>query len=247
MIYAEFASFYDQLFDERLYDRWLRFVQQTVPLPASVLDVACGTGQLLVRLQSAGFTVTGCDLSFEMLSLADQHLQAAGSENVLLVQANMLDLTDFPQFSAITCFDDSLCYLANQAEMQQVFQQVYQHLESGGKFLFDVITPYQTDQKYPGYMYNYHDEEQAFLWSSYAGKQEHSVDHELVFFKYEPVKQAFARYEELHHERTYPLTTYRRLLHAAGFSHVIVTSDFGENEPTPTTTRWFVVAEKRNA
>ncbi|USS85253.1 class I SAM-dependent methyltransferase [Fructilactobacillus myrtifloralis] len=238
MIYSQFATFYDQLFDNELYPQWADYVKRWVQPPARVLDLACGTGRLLVLLDQAGYQVTGVDLSADMLALANQHL-AEAETTVPLLQLNMLDLQELGEFDAVTCFDDSLCYLQDLSEVTQVFQTVADRLPVGGQFLFDVITPYQTDVKYPGYMYNYQDDDQAFMWTTYAGSEPHAVEHDLTFFHYQPELDAYAAYAETHYERTYPLGDYEQALHSAGFGEIIVTSDFGKAPVTDTTTRWF--------
>ncbi|USS86738.1 class I SAM-dependent methyltransferase [Fructilactobacillus cliffordii] len=238
MIYSQFATFYDQLFDNDLYPRWVNYLQKYVQPGANVLDLACGTGRLLVLLGQAGYTVTGVDLSSEMLALANQHAEAADLE-IPLFQLNMLALDGLGEFDAVTCFDDSLCYLSDLDEVTQSFQQVAQHLVTGGQFCFDVITPYQTDVKYPGYMYNYQDEEQAFMWTTYAGEWPHSVEHDLTFFLYQADLDAYQSYSETHYERTYELEAYQQALQAAGFTNVTVRADFGEQPVTEQTTRWF--------
>ena len=244
MIYQTFAKLYDALFDPDLYDDWLGFVQRELATPqAPILELACGTGRLAVMLAKAGYNVTGFDLSDEMLSLADQHAQEANVE-LPLIQGDMLDLSELATYQTVTCFADSFCYLPDETALLQAFKQVVAHLAPTGQFMFDVISPYQTDVVYPGYMFNYRDEDQAFLWSSEAGEDPHSVDHDLTFFTYNEAKQAYDEVAELHHERTYSLATYKRLLQQAGFSAVQVTADFGRQSVTETTTRWFFVCEK---
>lgn len=82
MIYSEFAQFYDDLFDETLYDRWLAYTTSRISQPKTaksdvkILDLACGTGRLAVKLAKLGYSVDGVDLSADMLTLADQRAQA---------------------------------------------------------------------------------------------------------------------------------------------------------------------------
>lgn len=66
----------------------------------------------------------------------------------------MLDLGEIGTFEAVTCFDDSICYMPDLAHVQQVFEQVYRTLEPGGQFLFDAHSLYQMDELFPGFMYN---------------------------------------------------------------------------------------------
>ncbi|MGV0167262.1 class I SAM-dependent DNA methyltransferase [Furfurilactobacillus sp. WILCCON 0119] len=239
MIYDQFAAFYDELFDPAMYDSWLDFVRrQGVSKDAQILDLACGTGRLAVKLVSAGYHVTGLDLAPEMLTLAVRWAEQAHVE-LPLIEGDMLAIGDLPQYDMITCFDDSLCYLKDETQMLTAFQEAHAHLTSTGQYLFDVITPYQTDVVYPGYMYNFHDEDRAFMWSSYEGDEPHQAEHDLNFFIWNEQKQAYDQHSELHVERTYPVETYQRLLQEAGFSNVTVTADFGTAAPTAETTRWF--------
>ncbi|AVK62877.1 SAM-dependent methyltransferase [Lactobacillus sp. CBA3606] len=244
MIYQTFAELYDELFDPAMYQQWLDFVRRELPQQdGEILELACGTGRLGVLLAQAGYHVTGLDLSDNMLALAQQHIEAAAVAMPLL-EGNMLDLSELGTFSAVTCFADSFCYLPDLAQVQTAFTQVAAHLTATGKFLFDVITPHQTDDVYPGYMYNYRDEERAFMWTSYAGEVAHSAEHDLSFFIWNAEKDAFDEVSELHQERTYVLADYQRALAAAGFSQVKVTADFGQAAPNEQTTRWFFECQK---
>lgn len=244
MIYSTFAKLYDDLFQSELYADWLAYARQEIKAPkAPLLELACGAGRLAVMLAQEKIPVTGFDLSEEMLSLADQHAQEAGV-SLPLIKGDMQDLSELPQFQTVTCFADSLCYLANEDELQRTFNEVYAHLQPGGQFLFDVISPYQTDVVYPGYQYNYQDDARAFLWTSESGDAPHSVVHELTFFIYNERKDAFDRVFEDHHERTYEAQIYLNCLANSGFSSVKLTADFGQSSVAEDTTRWFFSCQK---
>ncbi|CAJ1227470.1 class I SAM-dependent methyltransferase [Lactiplantibacillus xiangfangensis] len=244
MIYQTFAELYDELFDPAMYQQWLDFVRREIPdQNGQLLELACGTGRLGVLLAQDGYHVTGLDLSDNMLALAQAHADEA-QVTLPLLQGDMLDLSEIGTFDAVTCFADSFCYLPDIETVQKAFTQVASHLTQDGKFLFDVITPHQTDDIYPGYMYNYRDDERAFMWTSYAGEEPHSAEHDLSFFIYNEHKESFDEVSELHHERTYDLPAYQQALAAAGFSHVRVMADFGRQTPDDQTTRWFFECQK---
>ncbi|HAT54741.1 MAG TPA: SAM-dependent methyltransferase [Lactobacillus sp.] len=239
MIYGQFADFYDELFDPAMYDSWLGFVrQQGIKQTDNMLDLACGTGRLAIQLRQAGFQVSGLDMAPEMLSIAAEKANAA-DVTLPLIQGDMTALGDLGNYDAMTCFDDSLCYLADENQLAEAFREVRAHLNAGGHYLFDVITPYQTDDVYPGYMYNFHDDHRAFMWTSYEGDAPHQVEHDLNFFIWNSSLKGYEHHSELHVERTYPLATYQRLLKDAGFKDVRVTADFGHAMPSAKTTRWF--------
>ncbi|MDV7718791.1 methyltransferase domain-containing protein [Pediococcus ethanolidurans] len=244
MIYQTFAKLYDDLMDPAMYDQWLDFVSKRQPeKKVNWLDLACGSGRLAVKLIQSGYQVSGFDLSEEMLALADEHAQEAGV-TLPLIQGNMLDLSELDQYDVISCFADSFCYLPNDRDLKVCFTQVFHHLKSNGKLLFDVISPYQTDEIYPGYMYNYVDDQQAFLWTTYQTEEPHSVEHDLTFFIKNSAKNTYSKINELHHERTYDLNTYLTLLEAVGFKNTRVSSNFGNSSIDDKSTRWFFECTK---
>ncbi|AVL01340.1 MULTISPECIES: class I SAM-dependent DNA methyltransferase [Pediococcus] len=240
MIYQSFAELYDQLFDEDEYQNWFEYTQKEVDLSRknNWLELACGAGRLVVQLAQHGQIVTGFDLSEEMLALAEQHTRDA-EVAAELIQGNMLDLSELEQFDVVSCYADSFCYLPDEEQVLQSFSEVYEHLKSGGQFIFDVITPYQTGVVYPGYMFNYQDDRQAFIWSSFEGEDKYHVEHDLTFFTKANDDELFRRTEETHFERTYELETYVKLLEKAGFSKIKYYADYGKAEVDEKTTRWF--------
>jgi len=186
--------------------------------------------------------VTALDLSEEMLMIASQR---ALEEDVTVqfVEGDMLDLTNVGIYQAVTCFSDSLCYMKEEEDVQQVFDGVYGILEEDGRFLFDVHSTYQIDEVFPDYNYHYQTDDFAFLWESYKGEAPHSIEHFLTFFVADQ-EGKFERADELHQERTYPLETYVRMLENAGFSSVETYADFIDSEPNEKSRRWFFVCQK---
>ncbi|AQW21959.1 SAM-dependent methyltransferase [Lentilactobacillus curieae] len=244
MIYEKFAKFYDELFDDDLYTDWGNYFAERVDKSASVMDLACGTGKLAIELIRQGYNVVGSDISEDMLKLASEHAQTA-NVNLPLVQMDMLAMDGLPNFDAISCFDDSLCYLTEDGQLEQAFSEVNAHLTAGGVFLFDVITPYQTDKVYPGYMFNDRTDDSAFMWSSYStDDSEHAIEHDLVFFLYNEDKEAYEAYNEVHDERSFSLAEYQQKLNDAGFTAVKVTTNFGKEPYQENVKRWFFECKK---
>lgn len=243
MNYAFFSYVYDTLMDDTLYGKWLEYADGYLERSGQhVLELACGTGELAIRLQKAGYQVTGLDLSDEMLSLAMNRQLEAGIR-FPLIQGDMRQLEEVGNFEAVTCFSDSLCYMRDENEVLEVFKSVYHTLEEGGVFLFDVHSTHKIDNLFPGYMYNAELDDVVFLWTSYAGEEPHTVEHDLSFF-IEEEDGRYRRYDETHRERTYSISTYTNLLKEAGFQHVDVTGDFGRSGIEDTTERWFFACKK---
>lgn len=241
--YETFAKVYDSIMDDSLYDKWTDFSLRHFPKDKKkLLELACGTGIQSVYFKKAGFDVTGLDLSPEMIKLARKRALEEGEPLNFLV-GNMLDLSGLETYDLVTCYSDSICYMEDEVAVGDVFSQVYQHLNQGGVFIFDVHSIHQIDDVFPNYSYHENAEDFAFVWDSYKGDDPHSIVHELSFFVKEE-SGLFSRYDEIHEERTYELLTFDILLEEAGFRDVAVYADFEDKEPSVSSKRWFFVAKK---
>ncbi|MGY3765318.1 class I SAM-dependent DNA methyltransferase [Vagococcus vulneris] len=241
--YETFAAIYDEVMDSSLYNDWLEFTKRHMSDKGhAVLELACGTGILSILLANEGYDVTGVDLSHDMIRLADKR----GRENktdVVFKQGDMLQLDDISKYNMVTCYSDSLCYMPNEQAVLDVFTGVHKSLKDDGRFIFDVHSIFQIEEMFKEYSYHYQTDDFAFLWESYPGVNEFSVEHFLTFFIKE-TDDRFVRVDELHEERTYELDTYISLLQDAGFSSVDICADFTDDAPQDDSTRWFFVCYK---
>lgn len=241
MTYGIFARVYDELMDESLFLRWRDYTRKNIPsTQANLLELGCGNGELGILLKKMGYNIEGLDLSAEMLALANEK-QADAGVHFPLIHGDMRDLSAFGFYDGIISYCDTLCYLPSPEDLEIVFNEVYAHLNQDGLFLFDVFT---TDyiEKLDGY--TYHDEipELVFVWDSYQGVHDYSIEHELSFFE-ELADGSYKRHDELHEERTYPLDFYLNKLQEAGFSNIEVIADF-DQELGKDNMRWFFKAQK---
>lgn len=238
MSYNWFAKVYDQLMDDTLYGKWLDYTFKHAPTTSTLLELGCGTGILGIMLKQKGYSVTGLDLSEEMLSLAYDR-QVESKTTFPLIQRDMRDLSDLPKYDAVLCYSDALCYMEDAKALLQVFKEVRSVLPEKGVFLFDVHSPVQIEV-FLDTSYHAEVDDIVFLWDSYEGEHDLSVEHHLTFFV-ETEGNRYERFEEIHKERTYLLSEYLRLLETAGFKEVNVTGDF-QNELKPDSRRWFFEA-----
>ncbi|ABJ71853.1 magnesium protoporphyrin O-methyltransferase, bchM [Lactococcus cremoris] len=241
--YEDFSRVYDQVMDQELYEQWLDFTKRHLPKETkSVFELACGSGALSVRLAQEGYEVTGLDISEEMLTLASKKARQAGYK-LEFTAGDMRDLSGLGKFDAVTCYSDSLCYLENLNEVQATFDGVFEILNEGGTFIFDVHSTHQVDEVFPNYSYHENAEDFAFLWDSFEGEVPHSIVHELSFF-IQGEDGRFTRKDEVHEERTYPIDDYLAHLATAGFKEAIVCADFTDEAPSKESARWFFVCKK---
>lgn len=83
MTYGSFALLYDELMRDVPYEQWVEFVKrqkESYKVKGNkFLDVACGTGEIAIPLSEEGYSVTGVDLSSEMLTIAREKAEKAVS------------------------------------------------------------------------------------------------------------------------------------------------------------------------
>ncbi|MDM5298816.1 class I SAM-dependent methyltransferase [Bacillus pumilus] len=242
MIYQGFAGVYDELMTHAPYEEWVQWIKQFIEPNTNIIDVGCGTGEISLRLAEHGHTVTGVDLSEEMLALAQQKAQAQ-HQSIQFLHQDMRELEGFDEvFKAAVICCDSLNYLKNENDVKKTFKNMFQLLEAGGVLLFDVHTPYKMERVFPGSTYADQDEEISYIWQSEQGDDLYSVIHELSFF----VKDGdmYQRYDETHEQRTFTFDEYASFLKSAGFECIEVTADFTNESPRESAERYFISAKK---
>jgi SAM-dependent methyltransferase len=105
-----------------------------------VLELACGTGQLIVPIARSGIRAAGLDLSAEMLEAARDRARAASAE-VDLVEGDMRDFDLGERFGLVYVARNSLLHLHETDDLLACFRAVRRHLRPGGAFVFDVFNP----------------------------------------------------------------------------------------------------------
>jgi SAM-dependent methyltransferase len=139
--YVDFSEYYD--FDHALtvdIPFYLDIASQCQP---PFLELACGTGRLLIPIAQAGYEVYGLDISANMLAVCRQAVQHHHLEQqVHLHLANMVSF-DFPNkdFGLVIIALRSFMHLLTQTDQLACLQRAYAHLHSGGYFLLNVIAP----------------------------------------------------------------------------------------------------------
>src|SRR5437667_11514410 len=94
-----------------------RLVLTRVPQGGRILDLCCGTGQLVGELMRRGYHVTGVDGSEQMLGFA--RANAPGAE---IVHADVRTVTLPGSHDAAVCLFDSLHHLCRPAGVHMAFR-----------------------------------------------------------------------------------------------------------------------------
>jgi len=130
-------AFYAQTYDVSVsdwpgeIDFYRRMVDKEVkPHNGTVLEVACGTGRVAIRLAQEGVKVVGLDQSPEMLEVARQ--KSAGLQNLRWVQGDMRSFQLPETFELVTIPGHSFQNLVTSEGQIACLECIKRHLNPGG-------------------------------------------------------------------------------------------------------------------
>lgn len=239
-----FAEIYDQVMADVPYRRWLDYMQSVWSTfgfcPATVLDLACGTGNMTVELALRGYEVTGVDSSPTMLEMARRKFRSQGLVGEFIL-GDMRDFSISKQVDAVVSVFDSLNYLLEPDDLKRTFARVHACLRDGGIFLFDVNTPERLSiipehthiMEGPGYY---------LVWSDFYDRRRKQWRVKLTGFIRD--RGLWRRFDETHRERAFPIESLSEWLVAAGFEVLAVYDSCSFRPADKATSRAYFVARK---
>lgn len=221
MSYGVFSEFYDALTANVSYDTVSQVLSSLLTRYGKsrglLLDLACGTGSVSVRLAKKGYEVIGLDLSPEMLSEAQNKAYSAG-QNILFLCQDMTALDLYGTVDAAVCTLDGLCHLPDEESVFAALQKVSLFMNPGGVFLFDVNSVYKHRAVLGNNTFVYDTDDVYCVWQNTLLPDGVTVQMDLDFF--EPVSDEgdYVRQSERFTERAYPRETLEAMLKKAGFT-----------------------------
>lgn len=245
MAYGEFAKIYDELINEDInYDEMVARILEicnsyNVELN-DYLDIACGTGNVTIRIAKYFKNIYGVDLSEDMLREAFDKFKEARIKGKIICQ-DMTELSLNKEFDLITSVLDSTNYITDLNDLQNYFNRVYTHLKSNGLFIFDVNSYYKLSEILGNNIYTYSEEEVFYTWENVF--EDSLLSMFLTFF----VKKGdlYERFEEEHLERAYTEKELEQELKKANLEVIAKFDGYTENYVQANTERIVYVIRKK--
>ena len=226
--YGEFALLYDELMDDFDYVAWGEYVQDILKShgfeKTSILEMACGTGNLTEELLKRGHSVDGFDLSQEMLAIANNKL--FGFKKKRLFKMDMEDFKLDRKYKVVISACDSINYILEDSNLRKTFANVYGHLEDDGIFIFDINSEYKLREILGNNIFIEDRDNVFYTWENHFDEDSGICEFYLTFFQ-SGNGIDYRRFDEYHRERAYSVETVRRLLEEAGFSEISAYEAFG--------------------
>lgn len=245
-IYGGFARVYDLFMDEIPYREWfdylLRLLKGEGLAEGTIVDLACGTGEITRRLHESGYDTIGVDLSQEMLEIARQKCP----EDVLLLQQDMRELDLYGQVQGIVCLCDGMNYLLSEQDLRKVFTRAAASLESQGVFIFDMKTSYFYREILGDNTLTDNRENASYIWENEYDEERGINTYLLTVYELvDEERDLFVRTDELHRQRAYPPEQVQNFLTESGFVVTGIYEALSEQTPGEACQRVYFVAKKQ--
>ena len=219
--YNEFANLYDELMNDFDYGKWFNYIEDIFKKyninGSKILEMACGTGNLSIHLAEKGYKLTCFDLSEEMLAQAYEKLNRY--KNVKLLNGNMVDFKINKKFDSIISICDSINYIIDIDDLKATFENVYNHLEDEGVFIFDINSFYKLSEIIGNNVFVEDREDIFYTWQNYYDVDSRICEFYLSFFIKED-NDNYLRFNEEHKERAYTVDEILTTLKSVGFRSI---------------------------
>lgn len=139
--FGAYARFYD--LDLGNVDDDLFMIREFAARTGSpILELACGTGRVLLPLAREGYDVTGVDVSQAMLERARQRITSEDLvSRVSLIEQDMRNLELDSRFNLVLVALSSFSHLLTTEDQLATLRRIYKHLNPGGLLLLDLFNP----------------------------------------------------------------------------------------------------------
>lgn len=117
------------------------YLEQARRLGGPILELACGTGRILLPLAQAGHDVIGLDQSRAMLDRAAEKFPARPGPRPQLIHGDMRDFRIGRRFGLIIIAARGFQHLVDPADQRAALSCVRRHLRPGGHLILDLFDP----------------------------------------------------------------------------------------------------------
>jgi len=227
-MYKTYARFYDYFYQSKDYERECHFLKKLL-LEYSVqtiLDVGCGTGTHLSKLEKCGYTCEGIDLNPEMIEIASTKLKGK------IFHGDMRHCNLNKKYGAITSLFAVFNHNLNLSDAHKTLAQLKSHLEPNGILILDLYNPQSSGEKADS-----HDGiTKKMKWNF---NPENPICESIVTFVDKNKKLC----EEQFPLRIYSIPDMRKLLEEAGFVKIQAYDNYTFEEATQRSKNLVFVAQ----
>ena len=134
------SEYYDYIFRELQDIKF--YVDIALKSGGPVLELGSGTGRIMVPIAQAGVSITGIDLSEQMINICGNKLKSESEETMRNVEIIKSDLRKFDlgkRYPLVIIPFSTFQYLLNVEDQLSCLESCARHLEDGGLFVLSVF------------------------------------------------------------------------------------------------------------
>lgn len=246
--YTSFAEVYDTFMDNVPYEEWASYLHGILKeysiRDGLVLELGCGTGSMTELLAEKGYDMIGVDNSEDMLELAMEKRMKSGHDILYLLQ-DMQEFELYGTVRAVVSVCDSINYVTDEEELEEVFRLVNNYLDPRGIFIFDFNTEYKYREILGDQVIAEEREECSFIWDNYYAEDEKINEYELTLFvQSQEDSDLYRRYQEVHYQKAYTLKRIKSLIEKSGLRYIAAYDAYTKKAPLHTSERICVIAQE---
>ncbi len=172
--YEMLSHYYDELLqDEEALSLWLRYIEEEEF--HTVLELASGSGVMAGILKKKGYDVTASDISEQMKEVSRVNFDG---EYLIL---NMAEYSLGKKYDLILCICDSINYLYEE-ELKGFFQCAYNHLNNGGRLIFDMHHKARIAEFAEQYIEEGYVKDIPYQWTIQSDEEEQAIYEHFTFY-----------------------------------------------------------------
>jgi SAM-dependent methyltransferase len=220
-----------------------------------VLEYGCGNGRITIPIARHGVTVTGVDLSKDMLGDLQARLKAEPDDvraRVTTKQGDMRRVRLGRRFPLIICPFNAFLHLYTRPDVEFFLARVHEHLAHRGEFVFDISIPEAEElardpaRAYAAPRFLYPTEDGKGTLVKYTERFDYDKLKQVLFvaMEFSPVSGDEPWMTPLAHRQFYPQEI-EALLHYNGFEITACYGGFDERAPSRDSILQVIHAKKR--
>ena len=231
LAYSTLADWFEYLNDDCDYENWSQYLLAginenlaSVKPPYMGLDVGCGSGYFTRAFAKFGYTMTGLDVSVEMLDKARSlSLQAGVNPEYLLG-----DITKFKtpkKYAFVTAINDCFNYVP-KGKLLTAFKRVKDCLSKDGLFVFDISSEGKFLKKIANTVSV--DDRDDVTYLSFNSVEGEKVTMDVTLFV-KRENSLYERFDEQHTQYIHKIEEISSALEGAGFTLLKTEGIYGED------------------
>ncbi|WP_297422335.1 class I SAM-dependent methyltransferase [Clostridium sp.] len=246
MAYKEFANIYDELIYEDIdYDnvekKIIDLCKENNVKFQDYLDLACGTGNVAVRVGKNFKNIYAVDLSNDMLNVAFDKFKKNKIKAKVICQ-DMCELSLNKKFDLITSVLDSTNYITEDEELFSYFSNVYEHLNEEGLFIFDINSYYKLSSILGNNIFTYNCDDIFYAWEN---SFEDDILNMFLTFFVKTENNLYEKFQEEHFERAYKEEYIEEMLTKCKFKIINKFEGYSNNKVNENSERVLYVVKKQ--